>query len=226
MKYFLDSAKLDEIDRAYREYGIDGVTTNPRHIMNSGKPFLTAITDIANWVKENHLEGKDVFPVSVEINPHLDNAADMIKEAKKIAALSENFVIKIPCNLEGLKAAKALEEEGIRTNVTLVFSPSQAIQAGRIGAKFVSPFVGWKEASGEDTFGYMSQLVNIYREKGYETEIIVAALRTGKQIAEAAEMGADIVTCGLAVFEDSFTHPFSDLGLKRFQDAWDHTEGN
>jgi transaldolase len=226
MKYFLDSAKLDEIDRAYREYGIDGVTTNPRHIMNSGKPFLTAITDIANWVKENHLEGKDVFPVSVEINPHLDNAADMIKEAKKIAALSENFVIKIPCNLEGLKAAKALEEEGIRTNVTLVFSPSQAIQAGRIGAKFVSPFVGWKEASGEDTFGYMSQLVNIYREKGYETEIIVAALRTGKQIAEAAEMGADIVTCGLAVFEDSFTHPFTDLGLKRFQDAWDHTEGN
>lgn len=226
MKYFLDSAKLDEIDRAYREYGIDGVTTNPRHIMNSGKPFLTAITDIANWVKENHLEGKDVFPVSVEINPHLDNAADMIKEAKKIAALSENFVIKIPCNLEGLKAAKALEEEGIRTNVTLVFSPSQAIQAGRIGAKFVSPFVGWKEASGEDTFGYMSQLVNICREKGYETEIIVAALRTGKQIAEAAEMGADIVTCGLAVFEDSFTHPFTDLGLKRFQDAWDHTEGN
>ena len=226
MKYFLDSAKLDEIDRAYREYGIDGVTTNPRHIMNSGKPFLTAITDIANWVKENHLEGKDVFPVSVEINPHLDNAADMIKEAKKIAALSENFVIKIPCNLEGLKAAKALEEEGIRTNVTLVFSPSQAIQAGRIGAKFVSPFVGWKEASGEDTFGYMSQLVNIYREKGYGTEIIVAALRTGKQIAEAAEMGADIVTCGLAVFEDSFTHPFTDLGLKRFQDAWDHTEGN
>jgi len=226
MKYFLDSAKLDEIDRAYREYGIDGVTTNPRHIMNSGKPFLTAITDIANWVKENHLEGKDVFPVSVEINPHLDNANDMIKEAKKIAALSENFVIKIPCNLEGLKAAKALEEEGIRTNVTLVFSPSQAIQAGRIGAKFVSPFVGWKEASGEDTFGYMSQLVNIYREKGYETEIIVAALRTGKQIAEAAEMGADIVTCGLAVFEDSFTHPFTDLGLKRFQDAWDHTEGN
>ena len=226
MKYFLDSAKLDEIDRAYRDYGIDGVTTNPRHIMNSGKPFLTAITDIANWVKENHLEGKDVFPVSVEINPHLDNAADMIKEAKKIAALSENFVIKIPCNLEGLKAAKALEEEGIRTNVTLVFSPSQAIQAGRIGAKFVSPFVGWKEASGEDTFGYMSQLVNIYREKGYETEIIVAALRTGKQIAEAAEMGADIVTCGLAVFEESFLHPFTDLGLKKFQDAWDHTEGN
>jgi transaldolase len=194
--------------------------------MNSGKPFLTAITDIANWIKENHLEGKDVFPVSVEINPHLDNAEDMISEAKKISSLCENFVIKIPCNLEGLKAAKTLEEEGIRTNVTLVFSASQAIQAGRLGAKFVSPFVGWKEANGEDAYGYMAQLVNIYREKGYKTEIIVAALRSGKQIAEAAELGADIVTCGLSVFEDSFTHPYTDFGLKKFQDAWDNTKGN
>lgn len=226
MKFFLDSAKLDEIDKAYRCYGIDGVTTNPRHIMNSGKPFLTAITDIANWIKENNLQGKEKFPVSVEINPHLDNAKDMIAEARKISAICENFVIKIPCNLEGLKAAKALEEEGIRTNVTLVFSASQAIQAGRIGAMFVSPFVGWKESSGEDTYPYMDQLCTIYKEKGYKTEIIVAALRTGKQIADAAEMGADIVTCGLAVFEDSFTHPFTDLGLGRFQDAWDHTEGN
>ncbi len=226
MKYFLDSAKLDEIDKAYRYYGIDGVTTNPKHIMNSGKPFLTAITDIANWIKGNHLEGKDVFPVSVEINPHLDNAEDMISEAKKISSLCENFVIKIPCNLEGLKAAKTLEEEGIRTNVTLVFSASQAIQAGRLGAKFVSPFVGWKEANGEDAYGYMAQLVNIYREKGYKTEIIVAALRSGKQIAEAAELGADIVTCGLSVFEDSFTHPYTDFGLKKFQDAWDNTKGN
>lgn len=226
MKYFLDSAKLDEIDKAYRCYGIDGVTTNPKHIMNSGKPFLTAIGDIAAWIKENHLEGMDVFPVSVEINPHLSKAEDMVEEAKKISALSRNFVIKIPCNLEGLKAAKQLEELGIRTNVTLVFSPSQAIQAGRLGAKFVSPFVGWKEANGEDTFDYMSQLVAIYRQKGYKTEIIVAALRTGKQIAEAAELGADIVTCGLAVYEDSFTHPYTDYGLKRFQDAWDHTKGN
>jgi transaldolase len=110
--------------------------------------------------------------------------------------------------------------------VTLVFSASQAIQAGRIGAKFVSPFVGWKEASGEDTHQYMKQLCDIYKEKGYKTEIIVAALRSGKQIAEAAELGADIVTCGLAVFEDSFKHPFTDYGLHVFCDAWDHTKGN
>ncbi len=226
MKFYLDSAKLDEIDYAYKAYKIDGVTTNPKHIMNSGKPFLTAITDIANWIKENHLEGREVFPVSVELNPHLDKAEDMIKEAHKIAPISENFVIKIPCTLEGLKAAKALQEEGIETNVTLVFSASQALQAGRIGAYFVSPFVGWKEANGEDCHQYIKQIVDIYNTYGFKTEIIVAALRTGKQIAEAAEMGADIVTCGLAVYEDAFQHPFTTYGLGRFQDAWDHTKGN
>ena len=226
MKYFLDSAKIDEIDYAYKNYAIDGVTTNPKHIMASGKPFHTAINDIAAWIKENHLEGMDKFPVSVEINPHLAKAEDMIAEAEKIAAICENFVIKIPCTTEGIKAAYQLEKKGIRTNVTLVFSPSQAIQAGRIGAKFVSPFVGWKENSGEDTYGYMSQLVNIYKEKGYKTEIITAAVRNGKQIADAAEMGADIITAGLAVYEESFNHPFTTYGLGVFTDAWDHTKGN
>ena len=226
MKYFLDSAKLDEIDYAYKNYAIDGVTTNPKHIMASGKPFLVAIHDIAEWLKENNLIGIEKFPVSVEINPHLDNADDMISEAKKIAALCENFVIKIPCTTEGVKAALQLEKQGVRTNVTLVFSPSQAIQAGRIGAKFVSPFVGWKENNGEDTYPYMSQLVNIYKKKGYKTEIIVAAVRNGKQIADAAELGADIVTAGLAVYEDSFNHPFTTYGLGVFQNAWDHTKGN
>ena len=226
MKYFLDSAKLDEIDKAYKCYKIDGVTTNPKHIMNSGNPFLEAITDIANWIKENHLEGMDKFPVSVEINPHLSKAEDMVVEARKIAKLSENFVIKIPCNLEGLKAAKQLEEEGIRTNVTLVFSSSQAIQAGRIGAKFVSPFVGWKESNGEDARAYMEQISNIYHIKGYETEIIAAAIRNGKEIAQMAEADVDIITAGLSVIEDSFTHPYTNFGLGKFCDAWDHTKGN
>ncbi len=226
MKYFLDSAKLNEIDYAYKNYKIDGVTTNPKHIMNSGKEFLEAITDIAKWVKENDLVGMDKFPVSVEINPHLASAEEMVSEAKKISALCENFVIKIPCTIEGVKAAYFLEKEGIRTNVTLVFSPSQALQAGRINAKFVSPFVGWKENNGEDTYDYMKKLVNIYKEKGYKTEIIVAAVRNGKQIADAAEMGADIVTAGLSVYEDSFNHPFTSYGLGVFQDAWDKTKGN
>lgn len=224
MKYFLDSAKLNEIDYAYKFYGIDGVTTNPKHIEASGKPFMTCIKDIANWLKENNLLGMEKFPVSVEINPHLSTHEEMIAEARKISAICENFCIKIPGNVEGFKAAKLLEEEGIRTNVTLVFAPSQAIQAGRIGAKFVSPFVGWKEEAGEDTSLYMEDLVAIYKEKGYSTEIITAALRTGKQIADAARMGCDIVTCGLAVYEASMTHPFTDFGLKKFQDAWDRTK--
>lgn len=226
MKYFLDSAKINEIDYAYKNYGIDGVTTNPKHIMNSGKPFMQAITDIKQWLEDNDLIGMDKFPISVEINPHLDKAEDMISEAKKISKICENFVIKIPCTTEGVKAAYKLEQEGIRTNVTLVFSPSQAIQAGRIKAKYVSPFIGWKENSGEDTHQYMAQLAKIYEDKGYETEIIAAAIRNGKQIAEAAEMGCDIVTCGLAVYEDSFNHPFTTYGLGVFTDAWDHTKGN
>ena len=150
MKYFLDSAKLDEIKLAYNTFGIDGVTTNPRHIMLSGKPFLTAITDIANWIKEEGLEGYEKFPVSVEINPHLDDTEEMIAAAKKVSAICSNFVIKIPCTEAGVAAARRLEKEGIRTNVTLVFSPAQAIWPAKNGSLFVSPFLGWKEANGED----------------------------------------------------------------------------
>jgi transaldolase len=226
MKYYLDSAKLDEIRFAYENYKIDGVTTNPRHIMDSGKPFLTAITDIAEWVKAEKLIGLDRFPVSVEINPHLDDPEKMIEEAKKISKLCPNFVIKIPCNLAGIKAAKKLEEMGIRTNVTLVFSPSQAIQAGRIGAYFVSPFAGWKESSGEDGITYIKEIAEIYHVKGYKTQIIGAAIRSGRQISELARAGVDIVTCGLAVFEDSFQDPYTTYGLGKFCDAWDHTKGN
>ena len=147
MKYFLDSAKLDEIKLAYNTFGIDGVTTNPRHIMLSGKPFLTAITDIANWIKEEGLEGYEKFPVSVEINPHLDDTEEMIAAAKKVSAISENFVIKIPCTEAGVAAARRLEKEGIRTNVTLVFSPAQAIWPAKNGSLFVSPFLGWTASS-------------------------------------------------------------------------------
>ena len=111
MKFFLDSAKLDEIKEAYNTFGIDGVTTNPRHIMLSGKPFLTAITDIAEWIKEESLEGVDRFPVSVEINPHFTKADDMVKMAREIAAISPNFVIKIPCIEGGIEAARILEKE-------------------------------------------------------------------------------------------------------------------
>lgn len=222
MKYFLDSAKLDEIKYAYENYGIDGVTTNPKHIKLSGKPFMTVVKDIAVWIKDAGLEGIDKFPVSFEINPHLERWQDIVEAAKQVSSYSPNYVIKIPCGEQGLIAARRLEEQGIRTNVTLVFSASQAIPAAKLGAKFVSPFVGWKENSG-DSAEYIRDIIDIYKNTGYETEIIVAAIRNGKQIADFAVMGADIVTCGLAVYQDSFEHPFTTYGLKIFRDAWDGT---
>lgn len=226
MKYFLDSAKLDEIRYAYETFGIDGITTNPKHIMNSGKPFLTAITDIAEWLKEEGLEGSPLdFPVSVEINPHLDDAGEMVEEARKIAAISPNFVIKIPCTEAGITAARRLEKEGIRTNVTLIFSPSGAILPAKNGSLFVSPFIGWKEANGEDCRQYIEDIVTIYENYGYigQTQIICAAIRTPKQIVDCAVAGADIVTCGLDVFKETMKHAYTRQGIETFCDAWDHT---
>lgn len=223
MKYFLDSAKIDEIREAYDTFGIDGVTTNPNHIMNSGKPFKEVLKDMAAFVKEKGIEGWDKFPISVEINPHLDDADEMVAMGKEIAGICSNFVIKIPCTEAGVAAARRLEAEGIRTNVTLVFSASQAVFPAKIGAMFVSPFIGWKENSGEDCQQYIQDIVDIYTNYGYETEIICAAVRNGKQIVDCAVAGADIVTAGLQVFKDSMYHPFTDYGMAKFQKAWDNT---
>ena len=225
MKYFLDSAKIDEIREAYETFGIDGVTTNPNHIMNSGKPFYTVLGELADFVKEKNIEGWDKFPISVEINPHLDDADEMVKMGKEIAAMCKNFVIKIPCTEAGITAARRLEAEGVRTNVTLVFTPSQALLPAKNGSLFVSPFIGWKETAGESCEQYIAYIVHIYANYGFlgKTEIICAAVRTGKQIADCAALGADIVTAGLQVFKDSFYHPFTDYGLAKFQAAWDKT---
>ena len=227
MKYFLDSARLDEIRTAYETFGIDGVTTNPRHIMLSGKPFLTAIGDIAGWVRAEGLDGYERFPVSVEIDPRLSRAEDMIAAARPIAAMSPNFVIKIPATEAGITAARALEREGIRTNVTLVFSAAQAILPAKIGAKFVSPFIGWKEANGEDCRAYIRDIVTIYKNYGWygKTEIICAAVRTAKQIVDCAAAGADIVTAGPDVYRDSMRHAYTTQGIATFTDAWVNTAG-
>lgn len=225
MKYFLDSAKLDEIKFAYETFGIDGVTTNPRHIMLSGKPFIKAITDIADWVKEEGLEGYETFPISVEINPHIEDAETMVAEAKKIAAICDNFVIKIPATEQGVAAARKLEKMGIRTNVTLIFSAAQAMLPAKNGSKFVSPFIGWKESNGEDCKEYIKNIVDIYKNYGFygKTEIICAAVRTPKQMVDCAVAGADIVTAGLAVYQDSMKHPYTDHGMGIFRESWDNT---
>ncbi len=225
MKYFLDSAKIDEIREAYDTFGIDGVTTNPNHIMNSGKAFKEVLKDLADFVKEKGIEGYEKFPISVEINPHLDDKDEMVKMGKEIAAICSNFVIKIPCTEAGVAAARELEKAGVRTNVTLIFSPSQAILPAKNGSLFVSPFIGWKESSGEDCVQYINDIVSIYENYGFlrKTEIICAAVRNGKQIVDCAVAGADIVTAGLQVFKDSMYHAFTDYGLAKFQAAWDKT---
>ena len=217
MKYFLDSAITDEIKVALDMYAVDGVTTNPRHVQTAGKPFMTTIREIAEIFKGTEL------PVSVEVNPHHTDWKAMVAEGEKLAAMCPNFVIKLPAIEPGFKAVAALADKGIRSNLTLVFSTSQALQAMRMGAAFVSPFIGWKEANGEDTIRFINEIVAVRDNYGFETEIIVAAVRNGRQIAEAAIAGADIVTAGLAVFKDAFDHPYTAKGLKLFQDFWDQT---
>lgn len=218
MKYFIDSAKIDEVKYALKNWKIDGVTSNPKHIKNSGKPFKKVIKEFAEEFKSIK------FPISVEIDPHFKKAKDMIQQAKELAKLSDNFVIKIPCNEQGLIAAKNLIEVGIKVNVTLVFTASQALQVGRIGAIYCSPFIGWQEATGVDCMQLLSDIITIYRNYDFQTEIIVAALRNAKQIVEAAILGADIVTAGFQVYRDGFEHPFTDRGLRIFQEAWDETK--
>jgi transaldolase len=215
MKFFLDSAIEDEISYAIDMYDIDGVTTNPRHVQASGKPFMTVIRNIAKLV-----EGTQKT-VSVEVNPHFVTYEEMLHEAEKLAEISPNFVIKLQCIEPAFKVVRTLARKKIRTNVTLVFSASQALQAMRSGAYYVSPFIGWKETNGEDVHGLINDIVTIRKNYDYKTEIIVAAVRNGRQIVDAAVAGAGIVTAGLAVYREAFEHPYTLEGIKRFSGFWD-----
>ncbi len=226
MRFFLDSAKLDEIKAGYELFKIDGITTNPRHIQASGEPFYKVIESIAKWADSLGYKSYEEFPISVEVNPHLDNAKDIIDMAKDIASISKLFVIKVPCIPCGVEAVHKLEQMGIRTNLTLVFSVSQALYAAHAGSLFVSPFVGWKENSGEDTRDYIEGIVQAYDYADAKTEVLVAALRSGAQIAHAFRNGADAITCGLDIYKEAMLHPFTDKGMGIFTDAWDNTNTN
>ncbi len=217
MKFFLDSAMTDQIQYALEMWDIDGVTTNPRHVQVSGKPFLQVIAEIADI-----FAGTDK-PISVEVNPHLDDWNEMVKEGKKLAAMSPNFVIKLPATEPGFKAVYELAADDIKSNLTLAFSPAQALQAMRMGASYVSPFIGWKEANGEEITHFIDEVTMIRNNYGFETEIIVAAARNARQMVNAAVTGADILTAGMPVYQDAFTHPYTDVGLGKFQSFWDET---
>ena len=218
MKFFLDSAMVDEIEYALDAFDIDGVTTNPRHVQVSGKPFLTVIQEIAKLV-----EGTEKT-VSVEVNPHYTTYEEIMPEAVKLAEISPNFVIKIQCMESAFKAIEALAERGIRVNCTLIFSAMQALQAMRSGAYYVSPFIGWKEANAEETRGFIDDIVSMRDNYDFSTEVIVAAVRNARQVIDAAVVGADIVTAGLAVYQDGFHHPYTQEGIGKFASFWDQTQ--
>jgi transaldolase len=218
MKFFLDSAHVHEIAHGLEFWGLDGVTTNPRHVQASGKSFMKAIKEIGELFKGTEKT------VSVEVNPHHSDYLAMVSEAEKLAAISPNFVIKLPAIEAGFKAVSVLKEKGIRSNLTLAFSAAQALQAMRMGAFYVSPFIGWKESNAEEVQSFVEDIVVIRDNYGFSTEILVAAVRNGRQIVDAAVTGADIVTAGFAVYKDAFDHPYTHLGLNRFIEFWDQTQ--
>ncbi|WP_297055922.1 fructose-6-phosphate aldolase [Thermosulfurimonas sp.] len=210
MKIFIDTADINEI-REVKALGIlDGVTTNPSLVKKTGRPWKEAVSEI--------LRECAGLPVSVEVVA--TEAQGMIREARELAKLGDNAVIKIPCTEEGIKAVRALSAEGIKTNVTLVFSPLQALLAAKVGATYVSPFIGRIDDIGYDGLSVIEEIVQIYEVYGVETEIIAASIRHVDHVRRCAELGVDIATIPYRVIKQMFRHPLTDTGLKRFlQDA-------
>ena len=209
MKFFLDTAKVDEIRKAV-EWGIvDGVTTNPTHIADTGRPFLEVVREICSIV-----DG----PISVEVIS--TEAEGMVREARDLASIHPNIVVKIPLIEEGIKAIKKLSRMGIRTNATLNFSPAQALLAAKVGATYVSPFVGRLDAVGHIGMELVRQIKRIYDNYGFKTQIIVSAVRHPVHVLEAALAGADVVTMRYEIMKALFDHPLTDVGLETFLEDW------
>jgi transaldolase len=209
MKLFLDTANLQEI-REVASWGIlDGVTTNPTLCSKENLPFEKMVREICCLVSG---------PVSVECVS--TKAEDIVQEARKLSQLAPNVVIKIPINIEGLKATKILSAEGIKVNMTLVFSPSQALLAAKAGAAFVSPFIGRLDDISHHGMGLVEQIVTIFENYGLKTEIIVASVRHPAHVVEAALIGAHIATVPYSVMEKLVKHPLTDIGIERFLDDW------
>jgi len=209
MKFFIDTANIEEIKEANRMGMADGVTTNPSLIAKEGRDFEEIIRDICAVV-----DG----PISAEVIA-IDTEG-MVNEARHLAKIHENIVVKIPMTVDGLKATRMLTDEGIKTNVTLVFSPLQALMAAKAGATFVSPFVGRLDDLSQDGLLLVEQIVEIYSNYAYDTEVIVASVRNPLHVLESALMGADIATIPFGVLKKFAAHPLTDKGLKAFLDDW------
>ena len=210
MKFFLDTANVEKI-REFAEIGlVDGVTTNPTLVAKEGRDFHEVIKEICSIV-----DG----PVSAEVIA-LD-AEGMIEEARELSKLADNVVIKIPMTKEGLKAVNVLSKEGIKTNVTLIFSANQALMAAKAGATYVSPFVGRLDDIGQNGMQLIAEIVQIFRNYDIKTEVIVASVRHPMHVIEAAELGADIATIPFAVLDKMFNHPLTDKGIDTFMKDWE-----
>ena len=208
MKLFIDTANIDQIREM--AWVIDGVTTNPTLVAREKRPFEEIVREICGIV-----DG----PVSAEVTA-LD-APGMISQAQALAEIHDNVVIKIPMTEAGMRAVDELSQEGIRTNVTLVFSANQALLAAKCGASFVSPFVGRIDDAGGNGMELVSEIVEIYRNYGFSTEIIVASVRHPRHVLEAALLGAEIATVPYAVLKKLFNHPLTDVGIDRFLKDWE-----
>jgi transaldolase len=213
MKFFVDTADINEIKELADTGLLDGVTTNPSLIAKSGKQFLPLIAEICEVV-----EG----PVSAEVAA--TDYETMIKEAKKLAAIAENVAIKVPLTPAGLKVCKAMSDEGRQVNVTLCFSPAQAILAAKAGAAFISPFVGSLDDISHDGMGLIHDIVQIYNNyPEFYTEVLVASVRHPMHIIESAKIGADVVTCPASVIKQLYNHPLTEKGLATFVADWAKT---
>ena len=202
MRFFIDTANIEEIKEANELGVICGVTTNPSLIAKEGRDFIEVVKEISTIV-----DG----PISAEVIS-LDHKG-MVEEADKLSKIHKNIVIKLPMTLEGLKATKILSQKGIKTNVTLIFSATQALLAARAGATYVSPFVGRLDDIGQDGLSLIEEIVDIFNVNAIETEIIVASVRNPIHVAQAARMGADIATVPYKVITQMTKHPLTDKGI-------------
>ncbi|MEN8140088.1 MAG: fructose-6-phosphate aldolase [Thermodesulfobacteriota bacterium] len=210
MKFFIDTANIDEITKAVEMGMVDGVTTNPTLIAREDKPFEEIIKEIAAIV-----DG----PISAEVIA-LD-AEGMVTEGRELAKISPNIVIKVPMTTEGLKATKTFSDEGIKTNVTLVFSTAQALLAAKAGATYVSPFVGRLDDIAQNGMELISDIQTILDNYGFQTEIIVASIRNPMHVMDSALIGADVATIPFKVINQLAKHPLTDIGMENFLKDWE-----
>ena len=212
MKFFIDTAKVEDIKAANDMGVICGVTTNPSLIAKEGRDFNEVIKEITSIV-----DG----PISGEVKATTTDAEGMIKEGREIAAIHPNMVVKIPMTVEGLKAVKVLHAEGIKTNVTLIFSAAQALLAARAGATYVSPFLGRVDDIGSVGMTLIEEIVDIFDIHGIETEIIAASIRNPLHVIDAARAGCHIATIPYNVLIQMAKHPLTDIGIERFLKDWE-----